>query len=186
MVQSRESVAEAIIRWAAKRIKRRIMNRSIDEKELNRLLQAARAAGDAEGYARAKAEMALQRAQEVLISAPLTADVMPSDSTVTKTEKLEALRAEAEKAKENEVYTTRVTVTMTKAIALDYIKSVAPRIVGPSEIKKNSERNLDVFISFGTLQRAMAKLVDEDEVELIEPSRWRYKGSAATPLRSVK
>jgi hypothetical protein len=186
MVESRESVADAIIRWAAKRIKRRIMNRSLDEKELERLLQAARAAGDAEGYARAKAEMALEKARETLVTAPVTYEVTPSDSASTKAEKLELFKEEAKKAVENEVYKTRVTVTMTKAIALDYIKSVAPRIVGPSEIKKNSEKNLDVFISFGTLQRAMAKLVTEGEVELIEPSRWRYKGAATAPLRSVK
>jgi hypothetical protein len=162
------------------------MNRSIDEKELDRLLQAARAAGDAEGYARAKAEMALEKAKEALVTAPVTHEASPGGPTVPPALKLEVLKEQARNAAKNEEYKTRVTVGMTKAIALDYIKGIAPRIAGPSEIKKNSEKTHGVFISFGTLQRAMAKLIDEGEVELIEQSRWRYKGGAAAPLRSVK
>jgi hypothetical protein len=43
---------------------------------------------------------------------------------------------------------------------------------------------LNVFISFGTLNRAMALLVDTGEIELTERSRWRFKGR--TELRSVR
>lgn len=52
-LKSKESLAAAIVAWA----KARIMRRSIDEKELERLFEAVRAAGNAEGYARAKFEM---------------------------------------------------------------------------------------------------------------------------------
>jgi hypothetical protein len=161
------------------------MNRSITDKELEALLQAARAAGDAEGYARAKFEMALERAKGALMATPVPHDAIPNEQS--KAERLEVLKIETKQTEGKEEYKTRVTVSMTRAIALDYIKSVAPRIVGPSEIKKNSEKSLDIFISFGTLQRAMAKLVESGEVELVEASRWRLKTRPdAIGLKSVK
>ncbi len=161
------------------------MNGSIDEKELERLLQIARAAGDAEGYARAKFEMAVERAKGTLLSGSVADSATPVIPEATKPEKLESLEIEAQKIEDNQAYRTRMTVAMTRATALDYIKSVAPRIVGPAEIKKNSEKNLDVFISYGTLARAMADLVKAGEVEQLESSRWRYTSRAA-PLRSIK
>ena len=183
MLASKESVAREILAWA----KRRIMNNPINEKELEKVLEAARAAGRAEGYAQAKFEMALEIAKTVVELPQAEKPAIPSDILASKAEKLETLQVEAKKAEEEETYKTRATVSMTKAIALDYIKSAAPRIVGPSEIKKNSEKNLGVFISFGTLHRAMVKLVDAGEVEQLEPSRWRYKGrTEIAPLKSVR
>jgi len=160
------------------------MNNPINDKELEGILEAARAAGRAEGYAQAKYEMALERARAVVESPQAEKPIISSSPLASKIEKLETLQAEAEKIEENEVYKTRMTVSMTRAIALDYIKNAAPRIVGPSEIKKNSEKNLKVFISFGTLKRAMDGLIEMGEVEQVEPSRWRYK--AAVALKSVR
>src|ERR1035441_5420045 len=57
---SKESVAEAILIWAKWRV--RIMNNPLNKKELEQLLEAARAAGRAEGYAQARLEIALERA----------------------------------------------------------------------------------------------------------------------------
>jgi hypothetical protein len=68
---------------------------------------------------------------------------------------------------------------MTKTIALDYLRSVAPQVVGPSEIIKNTKKTQDIFISFGTLKRAIDALIDAGEVEQTEPSRWRFKEPAA-------
>ncbi len=163
------------------------MNNPISGMELEALLQAARAAGRAEGYAQAKFEMALERAKTVVESSQLETPVAPPTVAASNAEKLEILQAEAKKAEEEEFIRLRVTVSMTRTIALDYLKSVAPRIVGPSEIKKNSEKSLGIFISFGTLQRAMVKLIEAGEIELIEASRWRYKGRPdAITLKSVK
>ncbi len=159
------------------------MNKSIGDMELEELLQAARTAGDAEGYARAKFEMALEKAKGTLVAASGAHEIVSNAPPQTKVEKSEELRNEAKRTEKTEEYKTRMTVSMTKTIALDYLKSVAPRIVGPSEIKKNSEKNLDIFLSYGTLQRAMAQLIQSGEVELIEKSRWKYKSGA---LRSVK
>ena len=66
---------------------------------------------------------------------------------------------------------------MTKTIALDYCKSVAPRIVGPSEIKKNSEKAHKIFISFGTLKRAMDAPMEAEEVEQVKISDNEDEGS---------
>jgi hypothetical protein len=156
------------------------MKKSLSENELEELLAAARAAGHAEGYAQAKYEMALQKARTALDS--------PSPEQVGEDgiEKAEILQAQAQGEQEKESYRTRTTVNMTRAIALDYLKGVAPRIVGPSEIKKNSEKSLGVFISFGTLNRAMSALVESGEVEQTEKSRWRYRGRSELPLKSVK
>lgn len=63
MAESRTSAADAIVEWARKRITRRLKNGTFNEKELERILRAVIAAGDAEGYARAKAEMALMRGE---------------------------------------------------------------------------------------------------------------------------
>jgi hypothetical protein len=180
MLSSKESVANEILAWA----KRRIMNNPIGEKELENLLAAARAAGRAEGYAQAKYEMALERARAVIESPQAEKPRVSSEPLAPNTEKLVILQAEAKKIEDSEAYKTRMTVSMTKAIALDYIKNAAPRIVGPSEIKKNSEKNLSVFISYGTLKRAMDGLVEAGEVEQVEPSRWRYKPAVA--LKSVR
>jgi hypothetical protein len=182
---NKESVALAILAWA----KRRIMNNSISDKELDELLEAARAAGRAEGYAQAKFEMARQRAKIAVGQIQPEQPAVISDVPASKIEKLEELKATAQKAEEEEGYKTRTTVTMTKTIALDYLKSVAPRIVGPSEIKKNSEKSLNIFISYGTLKRAMDQLVESGDVDQMESSRWRYKGrgtDAGTLLRSVR
>lgn len=165
------------------------MNNSIDTRELEELLEAARAAGRAEGYAQAKFEMARERAKLVAWQPQTEKPVANADVPAPKVEKLESLKAEAQKTEAEEVYKTRTTVTMTKTIALDYLKSVAPRVVGPSEIKKNSEKDLNIFISFGTLKRAMDQLVESGEAEQTEPSRWRYKGrstDAGILLRSVR
>jgi hypothetical protein len=183
LLASRESVATAVVAWA----KRRIMNKSISDNELEALLLAARAAGDAEGYARAKFEMALERARAAVEILPANESQILTVEPQSGAEKLEVLKEQAKKAEGEEVYKTRTTVSMTKTIALDYLKNAAPRIVGPSEIKKNSEKALKVFISFGTLSRAMAALVESGHVEQIEASRWKYKGSAeAIPLKSVR
>jgi hypothetical protein len=154
------------------------MNKSINDNELEAYLRAARAAGDAEGYARAKFEMALEKAKAALESGGTKDDLLKTDITPAKAEKLETLRDEAEKTEKTEPYKTRMTVSMTKAIAIDYLKNTAPRIVGPSEIIKNTKKNLGIFISFGTLNRAMEALVEAGEVELVEKSRWRFKDSA--------
>lgn len=183
MLASKESVAAAVLIWA----KRRVMNKTFNMKELQNLLDASHAAGVAEGYAKAKLEMALERAGVAPESLQHQETDVSADDSPSKAAKLEEIRTQAQKDEEEQIYTTRMTVSMTKTIALDYIKSVAPRVVGPSEIKKNSEKALDVFISFGTLNRAMAILVKDGEAELIEKSRWRYKGRAdSLPLRSVK
>ena len=160
------------------------MNNSIDAKELDELLEAARAAGRAEGYAQARFDMARERAKLVTTQPPVEKPAFNFDVPVSKVEKLESLKIEAKKAEEEETYKTRTTVTMTRTIALDYLKSVAPRVVGPSEIKKNSEKDLNIFISFGTLKRAMEQLVASGEAEQVESSRWRYK--AGSVLRSVR
>ncbi len=163
------------------------MNNPFSSKELEELLEAARAAGRAEGYAQAKLEMALERVNATAETTKAKQESPASQVTPPHVRKLQELSAEAQRAETDEVYKTRTTVSMTKTIALDYIKSVAPRIVGPSEIKKNSEKTLKVFMSFGTLARAMTVLVEAGEVEQLEPSRWRYKGrSDAIPLKSVK
>jgi hypothetical protein len=180
LLQSSESVAAEIVAWA----KRRIMKKPIDEKELESLLQAAKAAGEAIGYARARFEMALERAKEVVEAPNPAAEAAPVEDLKAKTEKLETLKVQADKAEKETSYKTRQTVSMTKQVALDYLKNAAPRIVGPSEIIKNSQKTLGVFISFGTLNRAMAALIEAGDVEELERSRWKYKGSAT--LRSVK
>jgi len=151
------------------------MNKSIGDKELEELLEATRAAGRAEGYAQAKFEMALERAKAAAAAPPTPAS--SSD---------DQMGGQEPKTVGGEPYKTRTTVNMTRQIALDYLKSAAPRIVGPSEIKKNSEKKLNVFISFGTLSRAMVSLVESGEVEQIEQSRWRYRGHTELPLRSVR
>jgi len=164
------------------------MNKSISDNELEEYLRAARAAGDAEGYARAKFEMALEKAKAVLESGGAKGDLLKTDITTTKGDKLETLRNEAENAEKIEPYKTRMTVSMTKTIALDYLKNAAPRIVGPSEIIKNTKKSMGIFISFGTLNRAMEALIDAGEVELVEKSRWRFKerigakGSSSTRM----
>jgi len=160
------------------------MSNSLNKKELEGLLEAARAAGRAEGYAQARLEIALERAgaggdtpkTQETDKEPLFRDL-----------KLEDVKIRTEKAVEEAPYTTRTTVAMTKTIALDYLKSVTPRVVGPSEIIKNTKKTLNVFISFGTLKRAIEALVDAGEIEQLEPSRWRFKGHTGTAsLKSVR
>ena len=102
------------------------------------------------------------------------------EPTPSKLDKLTDLANQAEKSEDDELYKTRTTVAMTRAIALDYLKTAFPRVVGPSEIKKNSHKVLKVIISFGTLKRAMESLIEAGEVEQIEPSRWRYKSLKKT------
>jgi hypothetical protein len=180
LAASKESVAIAIATWA----KRQLMSNSLNKKQLEELLEATRKAGWAAGYAQAKLEIALAQAGSGG-EAPKVEEI--SEEARSRTEKLENLKTQAEEAEEGELYKTRTTVSMTKAIALDYLKSVAPRIIGPSEIIKNSKKKLGVFISFGTLSRAMASLTEGGEVEQIEQSRWRYKLRAdAISLKSVK
>jgi len=167
------------------------MKSSFTKKELDDLLVATRAAGRAEGYAQAKYEMALERASADASGEPPSTNsntpTVYSDDLLSRAAKVNALTEKAQKAEEENVYKTRTTVTMTRTIALEYIKSVAPRVVGPSEIKKNSEKDLSIFISFGTLKRAMSQLVEMGEVEQIEESRWRAKSrSDGAMLRALK
>jgi hypothetical protein len=179
VVESKKSVSTAIFEWAKWRV--RIMATSLDKKELDAIIAAARAAGRAEGYAQARLDMALERVGvgTDVISGDADTPTAPASTQNfdTKTQKIDALRAEAEKIEANEPYKTRTTVNMTRQIALDYLKNAAPRIVGPSEIIKNTQKDLKLFISFGTMNRAMAALVDAGEVELVEKSRWKYKGA---------
>lgn len=180
LLASKESVERQVLAWARKSIKRRIMTKTLTDKELDDLLAVTKEAGRAAGYAQAKLEMALERAKS-------GGQAIASTEPVVAADKLEELRVQARKSENKERYKTRQTVSMTKAVALDYLRDVAPQIVGPSEIIKNSKRTMDVFISFGTLNRAMEQLVDSGEVERIERSRWRYKGRAdVAPLKSVR
>lgn len=182
LASSKESVAIEILKWAKRRIK--IMNNTYSSKQLEELLEAARAAGRAEGYAQARLEMVLERAKTGQ-DLPMIQET--GQDTAARAQKLESLQAQAAKAEEDRPYTTRTTVTMTRTIALDYLKSVAPRVVGPSEIIKNSKKNLGLFISFGTMKRAVEALIESGEVEEIETSRWRYKGRTdSVPLKSVR
>jgi len=166
------------------------MSNTFNIKELPALLAAARAGGRAEGYAEAKLEMALERANASAEAPEIqkpAENFTPPAQKLDVVEKLKQLGSQAEKAEQDTPYTTRTTVAMTKTIALDYAKSVAPRIVGPSEIIKNSKKTLNVFISFGTLKRAMDSLIEAGEIEQTEPSRWKYKGRIETvALKSVR
>jgi hypothetical protein len=183
LLASKESVEREVLAWARKAIKRRIMTKTFTDQELDDLLEVTKEAGRAVGYAQAKLEMALERSKA---GSHTLAPVEPAivDDVAAKREEL---KVQAHKIENEERYKTRQTVAMTKAIALDYIKSVAPQIVGPSEIIKNTRRTAGVFISFGTLNRAMDQLVETGEAEQIERSRWRYKGRAdVTPLKSVR
>lgn len=160
------------------------MANPLTKQELSELLDTARRAGYAEGYAVAKLELALDRVTET--KAEPEAE-RKNDSGRSVTAKTAELPFQAAKSEEDEPYATRTTLAMTKNIALDYLRNVAPRIVGPTEIKKNSEKALNIFISFGTLKRATEALVHAGEIEQIEPSRWRYKvRTDAAGLRSVK
>ena len=173
VLASKKSVAEAILIWTKWRV--RIMTNPLNKKELEHLLEAARAAGRAEGYAQARLEIALER---VGTAGDTPKTQQTDEEPLFRDLKLEDVKIRTEKAEENEPYTTRTTVAMTKTIALDYLKSVAPRIVGPSEIIKNTKKTLNIFISFGTLKRAIEALVEAGQVEQMEPSRWKFKGAA--------
>ena len=159
---------------------RRIMAKTLNKKELSDLMVTVRRAGFAEGYAQAKLDMALGQADEVpaLEDTQRESDVAPELPIVTPS-------ATPASTEGDDLYKTRTTVNTTKAIALDYIKSVAPKIVGPTEIKKNSEKKLNIFISFGTLKRAVVSLVEEGLIEQVEESRYRAHPDAIS-LRSVK
>lgn len=176
---SKEAVATAILLAA----QRRIMAKTLNKKELSDLMTTVRRAGYAEGYAQAKMDMALGE-----VDAPPQAEEVDQelDLVTPQTEMLSSSTIGAAKTPDDGSYKTRTTVKATKAIALDYIKSAAPRIVGPTEIKKNSEKALNIFISFGTLKRATDALVADGEIEAVEQSRWRYKQRSETGLRSVK
>ena len=159
---------------------RRIMAKTLNKKELSDLMVTVRRAGFAEGYAQAKLDMALGQVDEVpaLEDTQRESDVAPELPIVTPS-------ATPASTEGDDLYKTRTTVNTTKAIALDYIKSVAPKIVGPTEIKKNSEKKLNIFISFGTLKRAVVSLVEEGLIEQVEESRYRAHPDAIS-LRSVK
>ncbi len=177
---SKEAVATAVLLAT----ERRIMAKTLSKQELSDLMVTVRRAGFAEGYAQAKMDMALGQMSEGHTgdNEPDELDLVPLQPKASAT-----ATTAAETSKPDEVYKTRTTVKTTKAIALDYIKSAAPRIVGPTEIKKNSEKALNIFISFGTLKRATEALVKEGEIEQIEESRWRYKGrGSSVELRSVR
>jgi hypothetical protein len=177
---SKEAVATAILLAA----KRRVMAKTLSKKELSDLMTTVRRAGFAEGYAQAKMDMALGEVGEVPSEedAPEELDlVLPPSKTPNNSAVMAA------RTPDDGFYKTRTTVNTTKEIALDYIRSAAPRVVGPTEIKKNSEKALNIFISFGTLKRATDALVEAGEIEQVEASRWRYKPRAETAgLRSVK
>ena len=161
---------------------RRIMAKTLNKKELSDLMVTVRRAGFAEGYAQAKLDMALGQVDEVpaLEDTQRESDVAPELPIVTPSATPVTASTEGD-----DLYKTRTTVNTTKAIALDYIKSVAPKIVGPTEIKKNSEKKLNIFISFGTLKRAVVSLVEEGLIEQVEESRYRARPDAIS-LRSVK
>lgn len=161
---------------------RRIMAKTLNKKELSDLMLTVRRAGYAEGYAQAKLDMALGEVDESPLSAEAQqeADNAPELPIVAPRTTPTAAPTE-----DDGLYKTRTTVNTTKAIALDYIRSVAPKIVGPTEIKKNSEKKLNIFISFGTLKRAVVALVEEGLIEQVEESRFRARPDAMG-LRSVK
>jgi hypothetical protein len=168
------------------------MNNPMTKKELSDLMETVRRAAYAEGYAQAKLDQ--QKLEAALKGIKETGEASNTQETLeldgeaaSKGQKLENLRDLAKKNEENELYTTKTTVSMVKAIALDYLREVGPRIVGPTEIIKNSKIKLNVRISFGTLNRAMEALVDAGEVELVEKSRWRFKGHPEiASLKSVR
>ncbi len=176
LTSSKEAVATAILLAA----KRRVMAKTLSKKELSDLMTTVRRAGFAEGYAQAKMDMAIGEVGKGHSEEEASDEL---DLAPPEPEKLATSTIGAAKAPDDNSYKTRTTVHATKAIALDYIKSAAPRIVGPTEIKKNSEKALSIHISFGTLKRATDALVEAGEIEQVEQSRWRYK---ATGLRFVK
>jgi hypothetical protein len=182
LLESKEAVTVEIITW----VKRRLMNKTFSQKELDELLAAVRAAGRAEGYAQARIELAMERAGVVQTPSMTGESVGQAANPPSREEKLETLKEQAREAEAKEEYKTRTTVTMTKTIALDYLRSVAPRLVGPSEIIKNTQKNLNLYISFGTLNRAMSALIETGDVEQTEKSRWRYRGRSELPLKSIR
>ncbi len=179
---SKESVARELLAAA----KRRVMTNPLTKKELSDLMDTVRRAGFADGYAQARADQEKLDAAMGRMAETQENFGHPEvpDNAALKAKGSEVVESQAGKVEEKELYVTRTTVAMVKTIALDYLKSVAPKIVGPTEIIKNSKAKLNVFISFGTLNRAMALLVDTGEIELTERSRWRFKGR--TELRSVR
>jgi hypothetical protein len=160
------------------RIKGLLMKSPLGSKELDEYIEAVKKAAYEEGYRRARLDMALGQDISTDPAPERVKRDIDQPRLPLPNERLEALREDARKAGEEQSYTTRTTVAMTKTIALDYLKRSAPRIVGPSEIKKNSEKDLKIFISFGTLKRAMDQLVATGEAEQVEPSRWRYKSQS--------
>jgi hypothetical protein len=94
MLASKESVTAAIVAWA----KRRIMNNPFSSKELEELLEAARAAGRAEGYAQAKLEMALERVNATAETTKAKQESPASQVTPPHVRKLQELSAEAQRA----------------------------------------------------------------------------------------
>jgi len=87
---------------------------------------------------------------------------------------------------QKEPYVSRTTIVATRAIALDYLRKVAPRSVGPTEIIKNAKSKLSVSISFQTLRRALDHLTQSGEVEQTEQSRWRYRAEEAGKVPTLR
>jgi hypothetical protein len=175
---SKRAVAQEILSAA----KRRVMANHMTKKELSDLMETVRRAAYADGYAQAKLDQ--KKLEAALADVKETGEAHNTQEmlglggeTSSREQKLENLRALAGKYDETELYQTKATVSMVKAIALDYLRDAGPRLVGPTEIIKNSKIKLNVRISFGTLNRAMAALIEADEVELVEPSRWRLKSN---------
>jgi hypothetical protein len=129
------------------------------QKEIQTLLEAVRKAAYAEGYAAAKME-------EVFSGASLP--VAPEDRRVGKELPEQAIEEEHE-------YISRTPASTTRAIVLDYIKKIAPRAAGPTEVIRNTGRKTGVSISYASVRRAFDDLQAKGLVVEVDRSRWRLK-----------
>jgi hypothetical protein len=74
-------------------------------------------------------------------------------------------------------YISKTPFTVTKELAFQYLQSVAPRMVGPTEIVKNVSAQTGNPLSYTTVKRALEALVTSGKAEQVGDRRWRAIGA---------
>jgi hypothetical protein len=83
---------------------------------------------------------------------------------------------------DNVPYVSRTPFGTTKKYTLEYLQGIAPKMAGPTEIIKNTKNKTGITMTYATVARAIDELIDENQVEKADRSRWR---ATSSKIRSV-
>jgi hypothetical protein len=131
------------------------------QKEFQEYIEAVRRAGFAEGYAAAKMESAL--------------------GGVRSPEKLSKEKVDRPVAS----YISKTPFEITKTLTFDYLREVAPRLVGPTEIVKNVSAG-GTEVAYTTVKRSLDALVKAGSAEKIGAKRWRLRIVTADSVKPIR